>query len=151
MKDEAKYFVYCNIFSVYITVVLEIPSGHEFSLEFWLNGLTEERGKQKRRHQRDRRDTLLELYPQNSHTPPLDVPPGGSSSIGGSSNGNSRAGTSSFIDGKEEPFVFCSKDSLAGVNREASAKQLKFHWYVNGNNLVPQASVSGLPSNVIFR
>lgn len=131
------------------TVVLEIPSGHEFSLEFWLNGLTEEKARQKRRHQRDRRDTLLELYPQNSHSPSPDSQPGSSNSS--SSSSGTSSSSNSKGDPLNSPFVFCSKGSLAGVNREASAKQLKFHWFVNGNNLIPQASVSGLPSNVIFR
>ncbi|CAL8100723.1 unnamed protein product [Orchesella dallaii] len=121
-------------------VVLEIPSSHEFSLEFWLNGLSEEKVKQKRRHQRERRDTLLELYPQDFDSLSPDSPAFSSSS----SSSNDKATSN-------DPFVFCSKSSLAGVNREPSAKQLKFHWYINGNSLISQASVSGLPSNVIFR
>jgi len=127
----------CDCYS--FLVVLEIPSSHEFSLEFWLNGLSEEKVKQKRRHQRDRRDTLLELYPQDSDSLPSD-----SSAFSSSSSSNYRPASN-------DPFVFCSKSSLAGVNREPSAKQLKFHWYINGNSLISQASVSGLPSNVIFR
>lgn len=126
-------------FTCIILVALEIPSGHEFSLEFWLNGFTEEKVKQKRRHQRDRRDTFLELYPQNSDSSEASYPRNT-----GSANNNGETTIS-------EPFVFCSKSSLAGVNRDATTKVLKFHWYINGNNYIPLTSVSGIPSNVIFR
>jgi len=104
-------------------VDLEIPSGNEFSLEYWMNGIPEDRTRLKRRHQRDHRD-ILELYLN-------------------SSSENIMA----------EQIVFCSKSSLGGQNNDISSQVLSFNWFVNGNNIGASltASTNSLPANIVFR
>ena len=113
----------------FFTVTVEIPSGHEFSLEYWVNGLSEEWKGLKRRHQRDRRE-VLELFPNP---------------------------------GVADQVVFCSKNSIAGLNTESNSKLFIFNWFLNIHpTSVPSSAsssssswssskVPSLPTTTIFR
>ncbi|CAG7720057.1 unnamed protein product [Allacma fusca] len=108
--------------TVLYQVTIEVPSGHEFSLEYWVNGLTEERSRLKRRHQRDRRE-VLELFPLPSNV---------------------------------DQVVFCSKNSLGGLNADSTMKLYTFHWFLtmHPNAPVPWTSTvnnPSFPTTVIFR